>query len=169
MGQTLLPEQLGIKRSFSNVSSYPKAPFVNDAAASVHHAMKVADALAAHGEMDISQHERLTSCAKEEALFSLRNLVCAKSIKTAFDGKYFAYQMRRAGQFLGDKLGADLRSWYGGVMRIRPAIIISAFLALGIAGAALSASEISGATTHATSFQVHMIASSSNPDIMYKG
>jgi hypothetical protein len=53
--------------------------------------MKVADALAAHGDMDISQHEHVTSRAKEGALFSLRNLVCAKSIKTAYGGKYFAY------------------------------------------------------------------------------
>jgi hypothetical protein len=54
-------------------------------------------------------------------------------------------------------------------MRIRPVIIISAILALGAAGAAMSASEIAAATTHATNAQVEVTASSASGSIMYHG
>jgi hypothetical protein len=52
-------------------------------------------------------------------------------------------------------------------MRIRPVIIISAILALGAAGAALSATEISAAATHSPS--THVEVTIANPGVMYKG
>lgn len=55
----------------------------------------------------------------------------------------------------------------GGVMRIRPVIIISAILTLGAAGAAMSASEIAAAATHAPSAHVQMVASPASGTIMY--
>jgi hypothetical protein len=55
-------------------------------------------------------------------------------------------------------------------MRIRPAIIIiSAILALGAAGAAMSASEITAAATHASSAHVHVTDSVTSSNIMYNG
>jgi hypothetical protein len=54
-------------------------------------------------------------------------------------------------------------------MRIRPAIIIPAILALGIAGAALSVAEISAAATHASTVQVQETTTITAPGIMYHG
>jgi hypothetical protein len=54
-------------------------------------------------------------------------------------------------------------------MRIRRFITISAILALGAAGAALSASEIAAATSHASITHVQVTDSSVSPTIMYRG
>jgi hypothetical protein len=54
-------------------------------------------------------------------------------------------------------------------MRIRPALIIPAILALGIAGAALSVTEMSAAATHASTVHIQHTANITNPGIMYHG
>jgi hypothetical protein len=54
-------------------------------------------------------------------------------------------------------------------MRIRRAIIIPAILALGIAGAALSASEIAAAATHASSVHSQETTTITSPGVMYHG
>jgi hypothetical protein len=52
MGQTLLLEQLGIKRYFSNISSHLKAHFRNDSG-SAHEAVQLAKQIARHIKTDI--------------------------------------------------------------------------------------------------------------------
>jgi hypothetical protein len=62
---------------------------------------------------------------------------------------------------------ADLRN-YGGVMRIGGRVIISAILALGVAGSAVAAAEISAAVAHPSSASAHVSAVSANPDTFYR-
>jgi hypothetical protein len=54
-------------------------------------------------------------------------------------------------------------------MRIRPVIIVSAIIAFGAAGVAMSAAEVTAAATHVPSVYAHVTDSAASPAVMYKG
>jgi hypothetical protein len=62
---------------------------------------------------------------------------------------------------------ADLLK-YGGVMRIGRSVIISVLLAVGVAGSAVAAAEVSAAVAHPSSAPAHVSAVSANPDTFYR-